>query len=365
MNDNRLDRPRLSRRQAIRLLGVGAGLAFMRTRERTALAMRSRAVTKLTFPRGAIIRTILADIPAEALEGGATLFHEHFSLEGLPGTAAPNERPPRRYTENVELIREELLATAQEGVRCIVDAGSIGDIDQLRKIAAAVRPEMHIVAAGGYFVHRRYPPEVASSSEDQLADKLAGRVREERWGAFGQIGTSMPIHPDERKVLRAVGKAHLRTGIPIFTHMPHEGCAKCGFEQLKVFEALGVPSQSVCIGHLSDITDETEAQTCIALAKRGVFLGFDTVWHQVGNATHAQKITMILSILDAGYEDQLLLSSDLVREPLLKRNWGAGYSTVLAVFVPKMRYAGIPEETINKILVDNPRRFLAFVPKSS
>jgi len=73
---------------------------------------------------------------------------------------------------------------------------------------------------------------------------------------------------------------------------------------------------------------------------------------------------MIRSSPDAGYGDRLLLSSDLAREPLMKRNWGAGYSTVLAIFLPKLRYAGIPEETIRSIPVDNPRRFLAFVPKS-
>jgi phosphotriesterase-related protein len=221
---------------------------------------------------------------------------------------------------------------------------------------------MNVVAAGGYFVHPRYPAEVAQSSEDQLAERLATRAREERWGAFGEIGTSMELHPEERKVLRAVSRAHLRTGIPIFTHMPHDGCRTCGGEQLDVFEALGVRQQSVCVGHLSDIWDEPKAQACIALAKGGAFLGFDTVGHQVGKATHAQKIAMIRSILDAGYGDRLLLSSDLAREPLMKRNWGAGYSTVLAIFVPKLRYAGILEETI---LVDNPRRFLAFVPKSS
>ena len=32
-------------------------------------------------------------------------------------------------------------------------------------------------------------------------------------------------------------------------------------------------------------------------------------------------------------------------------------------FVPQLRAAGVQEETIRGILVDNPRRFLAFVPK--
>ena len=35
------------------------------------------------------------------------------------------------------------------------------------------------------------------------------------------------------------------------------------------------------------------------------------------------------------------------------------------VFVPKMRYAGVKEDTIRKITIDNPRRFLAFVPKKT
>jgi len=34
-------------------------------------------------------------------------------------------------------------------------------------------------------------------------------------------------------------------------------------------------------------------------------------------------------------------------------------------FVPKLRHAGVNDTTLRKILVDNPRRFLAFEPKSS
>ena len=58
--------------------------------------------------------------------------------------------------------------------------------------------------------------------------------------AVAIIGTSLQMQPDERKVLRAIGKAHLRTGLPIFTHVPHEGCPSCALEQLEVFESTGV-----------------------------------------------------------------------------------------------------------------------------
>ena len=77
-----------------------------------------------------------------------------------------------------------------------------------------------------------------------------------------------------------------------------------------------------------------------------------------------EKVQMVLEVLEAGYEDNVLLSSDFANTSQIKANWGNGFSTVLVQFVPKLRYAGVPDETIQKILVDNPRRFLAFVPKS-
>jgi predicted metal-dependent phosphotriesterase family hydrolase len=35
------------------------------------------------------------------------------------------------------------------------------------------------------------------------------------------------------------------------------------------------------------------------------------------------------------------------------------------VFAPQLRKAGVDEATVRMILHDNPRRFLAFVPKNS
>ena len=72
---------------------------------------------------------------------------------------------------------------------------------------------------------------------------------------------------------------------------------------------------------------------------------------------------MVVAVIEAGYEDHVLLSADFAREEELKANGGAGYSSVPAIFVPKLRYAGVPDYVISKILIDNPRRFLAFTPK--
>src|SRR5262245_57889641 len=61
----------LTRRQVLEILGLGAA----------AVALPGRAFAQEpTFPRGAIIRTLLKDFAPEELAGGATLFHEHMQL---------------------------------------------------------------------------------------------------------------------------------------------------------------------------------------------------------------------------------------------------------------------------------------------
>jgi len=227
------------------------------------------------------------------------------------------------------------------------------------------------VAGGPYAAP--YPPDLVQKPENEIAADLVQQSKAQRWGAFGEIGTSLVMHPDERKVLRALSQAHLRTGLPIFTHTPHEGCAKCAMEQLDLFQAQGVDMRKLCIGHLSDISPADRGETPKAIAKRGAFVGFDTVGHplnlpsigmNIPDIPEAQKLKIILAVLEAGYEDNVLLSADFYNSNELKANWGNGFSTVLVQFVPKLRYAGVKEATLHKILVDNPRRFLAFVPKS-
>ena len=357
-------------------LGEEAGLSLGQTAGWQAV----RSTTRATFQKGAIIRTIMKDVAPESLDGAATLFHEHVGGNyNPPQPAAPSDRlgnmlpgpvVPRSEAEYLDLMVDELKMSRQDGVNCIVDAATArrGDrqVENLRQIS--IRSGMNLVLAGGYY-RAPYPPAVAQMTEDHIADQLFQDANAQRWGAFGEIGTSLETHPDEQKMLRAVGKAHLRTGLPIFTHSPHESCPKCSLEQLDIYESQGVSPRNVCIGHLSAIKPDAEplSQTAKAIAKRGAFLGFDTLGHEMSQSRipEAQKVRMVLAVLEAGYEDHVLLSNDSSPLLQLKSNWGNGYSSVVVQFIPKLRYAGVKEATLHKILVDNPRRLLAFVPKKS
>jgi phosphotriesterase-related protein len=362
----------LSRREAIGLLGAGAGFglvsALRGARGLAAAPWQAGPARTPGFPNGAVIRTVLRDVSPDTLGTTATLFHEHLSFEWARVMPRPANGVPRPGpAQDVNLLADELRAAAGDGVGCIVDAGTtdVGrDVDFLKQIAA--RTSVHIVACGGLYMQRTYPAEVGTKSEDQVADDLVRDAVARRYGAFGEIGETpdAPMSPEERKVFRAVGKAHLRTNLPIFTHnaygtgpnVPRDA----GLRQLDAFESVGVKPEHVAIGH-SCCLDDPSADIIKQIGKRGAFVGFDRVTG--GAVPDDKKVAMILAFLEAGYADRLLLSSDY--NFTARSAARPGYGTTLTVFVPKLRQAGVKEETIRGITVDNPRRFLAFVPKDA
>jgi phosphotriesterase-related protein len=360
---------RISRRDAIGWLGVGAGAGLV-------AALRGDlwlGAQTPTFPNGAVIRTLLKDLPPSALTG-PTLFHEHLSIR-YPLTKALAQQQgrdvPASFSDDVDLVIAETKLAGTDGVSCLVDGGH-PDMD--RDLAALERianeSGVHIVASGGYYMQRNYPPEIATRSADQIADDLVRDAKEQRLGAFGEIGQQGAVlTADERKVFTAVGKAHARSGLPIFTHNPYTGMRKvdppipmdAALRQLDVLEAAGANPQHLAIGHVCCL-DDTTAEIPKQLAKRGVFVGFDRVTIPI--VPDAQKVTTILAFLEAGHVDHLLLSSDFSNGRGLKKNGGPGIAQTLTVFVPMLKKAGVSDATLRQILVDNPRRFLAVVPKT-
>jgi phosphotriesterase-related protein len=129
-------------------------------------------------------------------------------------------------------------------------------------------------------------------------------------------------------------------------------------EQLDILETAGVKPQHIVIGHLGNLNDP-KVEVHKAICKRGAFIGFD----RQGGPGDARQVPMVLALLEAGYADNLMFASDLSTANLLKKNNGGGYAKTLTVWVPKLRAAGVSDDVLHGITVDNPRRFLAFVPK--
>jgi phosphotriesterase-related protein len=328
------------------------------------------------FPRGAVVRTLLRDVAPDALADGVTLFHEHLSINLAPagagrgtaaGAAATPPLPP--VTDNVDLIGQLVEKAGAEGISCIVDGGhadmgrKLGD---LRTIAG--RTKVHIVASGGYYMYRTYPPDLAAKSDDEIARELAREAREGRFGAYGEIGENPNggLMLEERKVFRAVGKAHVLTGLPIFTHNSYgtgpNVPADIGLQQLDILESVGVRPEHIAIGH-SCCLDDPDVRIISEIAKRGAFVGFDRVTTVQQIMPDEKKVAMVVKFLEAGHADKLLLSADFTGQRTLEA--GPGYGRTLTMFAPQLRKAGVDDATVRRILHDNPRRFLAFLPKNS
>lgn len=379
----------INRRDLMRVVAAatGAGVVEAWVRAAPALAQAgawyaAQSSSKVTFPRGSVIRTLLKDFAPDQLPRGSVQIHEHVTgvFVPTPPPVQPDMVPgvvaPANESEYLALMIDELKMAKADGLGCLVDAASNQrrselTVENMRKISSG--SNVPIVLGGGYYqdlaIPAKYPDDMTALSEDALTDQLVSDARTQRWGAFGEIASSQTMQAEERRLLRAVGRAHARSRLPVFTHTPHQSCPSCAVEQLDVFESVGVDPRRVCIGHLTAIRPDAEplAQTAKVLARRGAFLGFDTVGHMMGRSAipEAHKVKYVLAVLDAGFEDQLLLSADSTPTAQLKANWGQGYGSVIAQFVPKLRYAGVNDGLLHKILVDNPRRFLAFVPPSA
>jgi phosphotriesterase-related protein len=351
---------KLNRRQAIELLGMGVAAA--------AFVPRVFAQAP-TFPKGAIIRTLLKDYAPEELAGGATLFHEHMQLGtdfnakfsaasnavrvangqapapargGGGGAAAPTD-----IMHNVDLMSAEVAKVKDAGIACIVDAGhpDMGrDIEFLRQVT--MKSGVPIVAGGGFYSQPFYPKEISTMTEDQIVQALIKQADDDNLGVYGEIGSWDEITADERKVFRAVGKAHVATNLSIFTHTGIPG--KSALEQLDILEDAGVNPNRVVVGHLGNLVD-ANVYVQKTICRRGAFVGFD----RQGGGNDAQQVPMVMSLIDAGFADHLMFSADA----------SSGYSKTMTVFLPRLKAAGVNDQVLHQIMVDNPRRFLAFVPK--
>jgi phosphotriesterase-related protein len=358
----------MTRRRALELLGTSAAAAAV-----TGPVFGQPAATPPAFPKGSVIRTVLRDYAPADLAGGATLFHEHMQLaqdfgakfgaataaaraaNGLPpaparggGAGRAGAPPGPDIMHDVDLMAAEVSAAKRDGnIACIVDGGhpDMGrDVNFLRQVS--MKSGVPIVVGGGFYSQPWYPKEISTMSEEQVFRALIKQADDDVVGAFGEIGSWDEITADERKVFRAIGRAHVATNIPIFTHTGIPG--KSAIEQLDILEDAGVKPERVVIGHLGNLVD-ANVYVHKAICRRGAFVGFD---RQGGN-NDAQQVPLVMALLEAGFADHLMFSADA----------SSGYAKTVTAFLPKLKTAGAGDDVLHRIMVDNPRRFLAFVPK--
>lgn len=308
---------------------------------------------------------------------GRVLVHEHVFV--LSPEVIQNY--PEAFGDEEKRINDaaaKLSELKAAGIDTIIDPTSIGlgrYIPRIQEVAA--RTQLNIIVATGlytfkelpFFYANRRPRDggvdiLTSHFIQDIVDGVAGT--EVSGGGRVKVGvikcaTDQPgLTPHVERTLRACAQAHKETGCPITTHT--HARTERGLDQQRIFAEEGVDLSRVIIGHCGD-TDDLAYLT--KLLEAGSFLGMDRFGID-GYLTTAARVAVIAELCRRGHEDQLVISHDAScyidwiegELPLgAMPNWH--YLHISRDVIPALLEAGVTQAQIDKMLIDNPRRYMA------
>jgi phosphotriesterase-related protein len=315
------------------------------------------------------VMTVLGPVPVG--EMGMTLMHEHPSA-GFQGWDADLSIAPYEAklveTRWIKILNE-LKELGIKTVVCPVMAGQ-GRRDPIVMRNASKETGVHTVMGTGLFWEgqgaSRYYNFLKEQGRDVEQDIYELFMTEITEGVEGtgikagilKVASSDPhITKYEKMVFRAGVRAAKATGLPITTHC--EG-PDVGPEQMDYFLCLGANPRKIVIGHQNNSTDLHYFLD--QLKRPGFYLGFDRTGFGDPKAED-----YIIELVKRGYTDRLMISHDYVatwlgrpfkwKNKRLEKNYYPTY--IHKKFIPKMKAAGITDEQIKTMLVENPRRLFA------
>jgi phosphotriesterase-related protein len=308
--------------------------------------------------------------PVDSAQLGPTLMHEHiFVLNTEIQANFPSEWGDEE--QRVADAVAKLQALYDTGVRTIVDMTVIGlgrYLPRIRRIAEQV--PLNIVAATGVYTYGDTPPyfwyrgpALDPNAPDPMVDMFVADIRDGIADtgvkaamlkcAIDQPGLTAGVE----RVMRAIAKAHLETGVPITVHT-HPG-TETGWHVKRVMcDEEGVDPGRIVLGHSGDSTDVDHLSK---LADAGFVLGMDRFGLLLGTTFEARAETLI-EMVRRGYGDRMVLSQDASchidwADPGLKAalsQWN--YTHLHDAVIPWVLERGVSQEQIDTMLVDLPRR---------
>ena len=269
------------------------------------------------------------------------------------------------------LALKEVMEFKSRGGSTIVDVTSIGfkrDPEALLRVSKATG--LHIVMGTGYYQKVFHPLDMDARSLEDLTteivrDVITG-VRDTgiRAGIIGEIGAQgTPVTANDIKSVRAAARAGRLTGGAVSFHKGGDGEER--YHILDMFADEGGDLSRAIMGHSDFMADDLPL--VLGVAERGVYIQFDLIGRaeDIGESFAGKDTWAILALVEAGYEDRILLSHDVCWKVHLKYYGGFGYSFILEHFLPHLLEAGITDAQIRKFMVENPARVLPFVvPRS-
>lgn len=274
--------------------------------------------------------------------------------------------------QEVDAVKEELIAFKAAGGGCIVENTTTGisrDVKTLKRLSQETG--VHIVAGAGFYVDATHSPETRSKSVEQLTEVLVDEVLQGadgtdiKCGIIGEIGCSWPLTDSEKKILQATAEAQTQLGCPVNIHPGRN--SEAPFQIVRILQEAGADISKTVMSHLDrTIFDEKKLLEFAAL---GSYLEYDLFGTEMLNyqfntavdmPSDNDRIRTICSLISEGYDERIVISHDIHTKNRLVKYGGHGYSHILNNIVPKMLLRGISQQNIDKILLENPKRWLTF-----
>ncbi len=320
-----------------------------------------------------MVNTVLGPISPDQL--GQVLVHEHFVFSRAGWYADATIAPYDRGAAMQAGLNACLLARAA-GINAIIDAtpNDCGRDPELYR-GLSRKTLMNIICSTGLYYEKGGAPgyweakaQLGQDISRMIAELFIKEIRD-GIGATGiragviKVSSSEIITPYEEAVFKAAVIAQKATGVPIITHTQGPGP---GIAQADLFIREGADLKKIMIGHVSNNADIGYHQ---AIIEKGLNVGFDQLG--LNYIPDEQNVRNIADLCKRGYADRIMLSQDtvnywlgrsLVEDAPLKvteaiSKWKIDH--VARDILPALKKAGVTDEQITQMMVDNPRNMFA------
>jgi phosphotriesterase-related protein len=317
----------------------------------------------------ATVETVRGPVEAERL--GRTLPHEHIFILGQETLANFNHRWGEAWWDEERGVADavaKLQRVRAAGIETLVDPTAVGlgrDIRRIQRVNEQV--DLNIVVCTGVYAFIELPQFLRYRTLEALAELFVHELTEgidDTGVKAAFIKCAVEEHGlvgDVPRILAAVAAAAIETGAPVMVHT--NGAAQSGLVALETLTSEGVPTEKLVIAHVGDSNDLDYIRR---LASSGAFLGWDRFNIEHFNPD-AKRIETVCAALAQGSVDldQLHFSHDgatfhdfMVGDPMFAGE-EADYLHLSNVMLPQLRERGVSDADIDRIMVDNPRRWLA------
>ena len=311
------------------------------------------------------VNGVLGPIEPDAL--GFTLMHEHVMvcasglLDSYPDLLGPDREARAIAT---------LSHAKAEGIDTMVDATTF-DLGRKPELLRTVAQGsgMNIINVTGWWLD--VPRFLRGVGVNQMAQEFVRDIEEGFRGtdikagvlkcAADFEGVTRPLEV----MARAVARAHNETGVPIMVHSYPTG--QVARRQIEIFREEGVDLTRVKIDHSNDTTDTEYLEWIL---DQGCFLGLDR-YPGFYVSPHMRTVTL-KRLIDLGHGDRLCPAHDCIclhvhkeqpdgtipEEHEFTRQNPEQYLYINRFVIPELLELGTTQADIDRLFIDNPRRFL-------